>query len=160
MLRFYTIVCKGLAILYVRVVFICFIGFLNMVFSGKRTLKNIDGGRAGPEEKIKDMSYVLVKRRQAFLDQATISTEITAFQILDDVANISTQLQYLSSQVSDAGRWSMIVSGSLIRWLSYCRTRCKNQRNPMRMRLPVYSQQGLSHGNTRGIPGLHCQLGE
>ena len=75
--------------------------FVNMLFSGKRTLKNIDGG---PEEKIKDLSDILVQRRKAFLDQATISTEITAFQILDDVANISTQLQYLSSQVSDAGR--------------------------------------------------------
>jgi hypothetical protein len=75
--------------------------FVNMLFSGKRTLKNIDGG---PEEKIKELSDVLVKRRKAFLDQATISTEITAFQILDDVANISTQLQYLSSQVLDTGR--------------------------------------------------------
>ena len=75
--------------------------FVNMLFSGKRTVKNIDGGR---EEKIKELSDVLVKRRRAFLDQATISTEITAFQILDDVANISTQLQHLSSQVSAAGR--------------------------------------------------------
>jgi hypothetical protein len=72
-----------------------------MRFLGKRTLKNIGGG---PEEKIKELSDVLVKLRKAFLDQATISTEITAFQILDDVANISIQLQYLSSQVSDAGR--------------------------------------------------------
>ena len=72
-----------------------------MMFPGKRTLKNIGGG---PEEKIKELSDVLVKRRKDFLDQATISTEITAFQILDNVANISTQLQYLSSQVSYAGR--------------------------------------------------------
>jgi hypothetical protein len=72
-----------------------------MVFSGKRTLKNIGGG---PEEKIKELSDVLVTLRKAFLDQATISTEITAFQILDEVANISTQLQHLTSQVSDAGR--------------------------------------------------------
>jgi hypothetical protein len=99
LLRLYSIVCKRLAILYV--VFICFIGFVNPLFSGKRALKNIGGG---PEEKIKKLSDVLVKRREAFLLQATISTEITAFQILDDVANISTQLQYLSSQVSDAGR--------------------------------------------------------
>ena len=68
-----------------------------MVFSGKRTLKNIGGG---PENKIKALSDVLVRRRKAFLDQATTSTEITAFQILDDVGNISTQLQSLSSQVS------------------------------------------------------------
>ncbi len=64
---------------------------VNMVFSGKRTLKNLGGG---PEGKIKELSDVLIKRRKAFLDQATISTEITAFQILDDVAKISTQISY------------------------------------------------------------------
>ena len=72
-----------------------------MLFSGKRTLKNIGDG---PEDKIKELSDVLVKRRTAFLDRATISTQITAFQILDDVAKISTQLQHLSSQVSVAGK--------------------------------------------------------
>ena len=64
-----------------------------MVFSGKRALKNIGGGA---DEKINELSDVLVKLRKAFMDQATISTEITAFQILrrlDDVA----------SQVSDVG---------------------------------------------------------
>ncbi len=76
------------------------LSFVNILFSGKRTLKNIGGG---PEEKIKELSDVLVERRKAFLDQAIISTEITAFQILDDVAKISSQLQYLSSQVLDAG---------------------------------------------------------
>jgi hypothetical protein len=64
-----------------------------MLFSGKGKLKNIGGG---PEKKTKELSDVLVKRRTA-LDQATISTEITTFQILDDVAKISTK-------VSDAGR--------------------------------------------------------
>jgi hypothetical protein len=68
--------------------------FVNMPFLGKRTLKNTVGG---PEKKIKELSDVLVKRRKAFLDQATISTEITAFQILDKVERISTR-------VSDAGR--------------------------------------------------------
>jgi hypothetical protein len=87
LLRLYPIVCKGLAILCV--VIICFIDFVIMVLSGKRTLMNINGG---PEEKTKELSDVLVKRRKAFLDQATISTEITAFQILDDVAKISTQV--------------------------------------------------------------------
>ena len=73
------------------------------LFSGKRTLQNIDGG---PQEKMKmkDLSHVLIERRRAFLDKGTISTDITAFQILDYVANISTKRQYLSSsQVSDAG---------------------------------------------------------
>jgi hypothetical protein len=74
--------------------------FVKKLFSGKRTLKNIAGG---PEKKIEELSNVLVKRRKAFLDQATISTEITAFQILDDVAKVSTQL-------SDAGGWSLMGS--------------------------------------------------
>ena len=91
------------------------LGFVHMLFSGKRTLKNIDGG---PEENIRELSDVLVKRRKAFLDQAIISTEITAFQILDDVANISTQLQHLSSLVSDAGRYSLMASELPIRYLS------------------------------------------
>ena len=71
-----------------------------MVFLGKRTLKNIDGR---PDKKIKELSDVLVERRKAFLDQAIISTEITAFQILDNVAKILIQLRYLSNQVSDVG---------------------------------------------------------
>jgi hypothetical protein len=69
-------------------------GFCKYDISGKRTLKNIGGG---PEEKIKELSGVLVKLRKAFLDQATISTEIAAFQILGGLEKISTQ-------VSDAGR--------------------------------------------------------
>jgi hypothetical protein len=60
-----------------------------MLFSGKRALKNIGDG---PGDKIKELSDVLVERRTAFLDRATISTQITAFQILDNVAKISTQL--------------------------------------------------------------------
>ena len=74
---------------------------MNIVFSGKRTLKNIGGG---PEGKIKELSDVLLKRRKAFLDQATISTEITAFQILDDVVKISIQ-------ISVVGGWSLMAVG-------------------------------------------------
>ena len=65
-----------------------------------RILKNIGDG---PEDKIKELSDVLVKRRIAFLDQAIITVEITAFQILDDVAKISTQLQKVSIQISEVG---------------------------------------------------------
>ena len=61
---------------------------------------NIGGG---PEGKIKKLSDVLIDRRKAFFDHAALSVEITAFQILDDVANISTQLRDLSNQVADAG---------------------------------------------------------
>ncbi len=72
-----------------------------MLFSGKRTLKYMGDG---PEGKIKELSDVLVKRRIAFLDQAIITVEITVFRILDNVANISTQLQDLSNQVADASK--------------------------------------------------------
>jgi len=72
-----------------------------------RVLKNMG---SGVQEKIQDLSTALVEHRRAFLGQAVITTEITAFQILNDVGNISatvdgisTQLEWVSSQVSDAG---------------------------------------------------------
>jgi hypothetical protein len=98
-----------------------------MLFSGKRTLKNIGGG---PDKEIKEMSDALVQRQKVFLDQATISTEITAFQILDDVTKISIQ-------ISDAGELSLMASGIPIRYLSYDRTRCKNQRNSIWIELAI-----------------------
>jgi len=63
-------------------------------------LKNMG---SGAEEKIQDLSTALVEHRRAFLDQAVITAEITAFQILNNVGNISSQLEWVSSQVSDAG---------------------------------------------------------
>ncbi len=82
-----------------------------MRLSGKRTLKNI-GGQVNKQ--IEDFRIALLELRKAFLDEATIITEITALQILDDVGiisanissqldGISTQLQWVSSQVSDGG---------------------------------------------------------
>ena len=68
-----------------------------MLSSGKRRLRNIG---VEPDDKIKELSDVLVKGRMSFLDGAIISTPVTAFQILDDVANRSIQLQHLS----DVGR--------------------------------------------------------
>jgi len=75
--------------------------------SGKRTLKNIGGGT---EKKIEDLSAALVEHRRVFLDQATITTEIIAFQILDGVGILSakvdwmsTRLEWVSSQVPDIG---------------------------------------------------------
>jgi hypothetical protein len=82
--------------------------FVNMLFSGKRALKYIGDG---PEDKIKELSDILVKRRIAFLDQAIITVEITVFRILDNVANISTQLQDLSNQVADASKSPLMASG-------------------------------------------------
>ncbi len=80
---------------------------VNVRLSGKRTLKNMGGGA---EKKIEHLSAALVEHRRTFLDQSTITTEITAFQILDDVGIISakvdwisTQLEWVSSQVPDIG---------------------------------------------------------
>ncbi len=65
-----------------------------------RMVKNIG---SGAEEKIQELSTALVEHRRAFLDQAIVTTEITAFQILNDVGNISAKVEWVSSQVSDAG---------------------------------------------------------
>ncbi len=46
----------------------------------------------GASKKIEDLSTALVEHRRAFLDPATISTEITAFQILDDMGLISAKV--------------------------------------------------------------------
>jgi hypothetical protein len=88
-----------------------------MRFSGKRILKNT-GSQV--DKKIEDFRTTLLELHKAFVDEAAITTEITALQILDDVgiisANVSgisanvdgmaTQLKWVSSQVSDAGTWS------------------------------------------------------
>ncbi len=73
---------------------------VNAWFLGKRTLKNMGGGVA---KDIEDLSAALVEHRRAFLDQATITTEITAFQILDGVGILSAKVDGVSRQVSDAG---------------------------------------------------------
>ncbi|KAH9000465.1 hypothetical protein EDB92DRAFT_506182 [Lactarius akahatsu] len=73
----------------------------------KRILKNT-GGQV--DKKIEDFRSTLLALHKAFLDEATITTEITALQILDDVGIISaqldgmaTQLKWVSNQVSDTG---------------------------------------------------------
>ncbi len=90
---------------------------VNAQLSGKRTLKNMSGGA---EKKIEHLSAALVEHRRAFLDQAAITTEITAFQILDGVGILSakvdwmsTRLEWVSGQVSDTGTysWWLVVSG-------------------------------------------------
>ncbi len=77
-------------------------------------MKNM-GGQVN--KKIEDFRTTLLELKKAFLDEATITTEITALQILDDVGIISanvgrissqldgmaTQLKWVSSQVSDVG---------------------------------------------------------
>ena len=79
----------------------------NMHSSVIRMLKNIG---SGIEDKIQELSATLGEHRRAFFDHAVITTEITTFQILNDVGSIidkadgiSTQLRWVSRQVSDAG---------------------------------------------------------
>lgn len=79
----------------------------NMQFSVMRMLKNVGNG---VENKFQELSTALDTHRRAFLDHAVVTTEITAFQILNDVGHISdkvdgisTQLKWVSSQVTDAG---------------------------------------------------------
>ena len=80
---------------------------LNLQSSVLRMLKKIGSGIEG---KIQELSAALDGHRRAFLDHAVITTEITAFQILNDVGSISakvdgmsTRLEWVSSQVLDAG---------------------------------------------------------
>ena len=79
----------------------------NMQSSVIRMLKNVG---SGVDDKIQELSAALTEHRRAFFDHAVITTEITTFQILNYVGNIidkvdgiSTQLQWVSRQVSDVG---------------------------------------------------------
>ena len=78
---------------------------LNLWFSGKRmfTMKSI-GGKDNSQ--IEDYRTTLRRLRDLFVDHATVTTEITALQILDDIGGISTQLGGISTQVSDASAYS------------------------------------------------------
>ena len=84
-----------------------------------RVLKNTSGQ---VDKKIEDFRTTLLELHKSFLDEAAITTEIAALQILDDVGIISakvggvsiqldgmaTQLKWVSSQVSDVGTWFKI----------------------------------------------------
>jgi len=118
-------------------------------------LKNI-GGHVNKQ--IEDFRVALLELRNAFLDEATITTEITALQILDgmgiisaDVGKISsnvtgissqldgvaTQLKWVSSQVSDVVRSPDNPEG--YRSEDCHRARCKNQRNPIWDRIALHT---------------------
>ena len=79
----------------------------NVQFPVMRMLKYVG---SGVEDKFRELSTALDTHRRAFLDHAVVTTQITAFQILNDVGHISdkvdgisTQLNLVSSQVLDAG---------------------------------------------------------
>ena len=70
---------------------------LNVWFSGKRIFKNIGGGR---DATIEDHRNTLFHLQDLFLNHATVTTEITALQILDDMGGISTRLGSISTQIT------------------------------------------------------------
>jgi hypothetical protein len=79
-----------------------------MWFAGKRIFKNGQG-----DSQIEDYRTTLFRLRDLFLNHSTVTTEITAFQILDDMGELSTQLDGISTQmkaisheVLDAGAYS------------------------------------------------------
>ncbi|KAH9055551.1 hypothetical protein EDB87DRAFT_1834137 [Lactarius vividus] len=79
---------------------------LTLMLQHRSELKNTS---SRVDKKIEDFRSALLEQRKAFLDEASITTEITALQILDDVGIISnqlhgmaTQLKWVSSQASDA----------------------------------------------------------
>ncbi|KAH9046595.1 hypothetical protein EDB84DRAFT_1673989, partial [Lactarius hengduanensis] len=78
----------------------------------KRILKNA-GGQA--DKKIEDFRSTLLELHKAFLDEATVTTEITALQILDDVGIISANVDIISANVgiisADVGRVSSQLDG-------------------------------------------------
>jgi hypothetical protein len=69
----------------------------------KRIFKNIGGER---DMKIEDYRTTLFHLQDLFLNHATVTTEITALQILDDVGGLSTrlgiQITAVSNQIVDA----------------------------------------------------------
>ncbi len=69
------------------------------------------------DKKVEDFRTTLLELHKAFLDEATITTEITALQILDDVGIISADVGVISA---DVGRISSQVDGmaTQLKWVS------------------------------------------
>ena len=59
-------------------------------------MKNVGRGVA---KDIEDLSAALVEHQRGFVDQATITTEITACRILDSVGILSVKVDGISTQL-------------------------------------------------------------
>ena len=76
------------------------------------------------DKKIEDFRTTLLELSKAFLDEATITTEITALQILDDVGIISANVRIISADVgvisANVGRISSQLGGmaTQLKWVS------------------------------------------
>ena len=92
-----------------------------MRVSGKRMLKNTS---SQVDKKIEDFRTTLLELHKSFLDEAVITTEITALQILDDVGIISANMRILSADAGiisvNVGRISIQLDGILtqLEWVS------------------------------------------
>ena len=67
-----------------------------LFFSGKRILKNAS---SEGDKKVEDFRATLLELHKCFLDEAAITAEITALQILDDVGIISANVGIISTSV-------------------------------------------------------------
>ena len=69
------------------------------------------------DKKIEDFRTTLLELHKSFLDEAAITTEITALQILDDVGIISANVGIISANV---GRFSIQLDGmaTQLKWVS------------------------------------------
>jgi hypothetical protein len=94
---------------------------VNMGFSGMRMLKNT-GGQV--DNKLEGFRTTLLGFRRALLDEATITTEITALQILDEAGVISATVGIISTNVgiisANIGRVSSQLDGmaTQLKWVS------------------------------------------
>ena len=94
---------------------------VNIGFSGKRTLKNT-GSQV--DKKIEDFRTTLLELHKSFLNEAAITTEITALQILDGVGIISANVGLISANVgtisADFGRVSIKLDemATRLEWVS------------------------------------------
>ena len=78
--------------------------------SGKRTLKHIDGQ---VDREIEDFRTTLLKLHKAFVDHASVVTEITALQTLDDVGVLSANVGIISANVGTISADVGIISASV-----------------------------------------------
>ena len=95
--------------------------YANMQFVGKRTLKHLGSQIDG---KIEDFRTSLLKLHKAFVDEASVVTEITALQILDDVGVLSANVGVISTNMrvmsANVGRISHQLDGmaTQLKWVS------------------------------------------
>ena len=87
---------------------------VHMWISGKRMLTNT-GGQV--DKKMEDFRTTLLDLHKSFMDVGTITTEITALQILDDMGIISADVKIISAKV---GKISIQLDGmtTKLKWMS------------------------------------------